>query len=143
MRMTRSSTEETRFYSLSATEQAVNSPYTDLSDRWPSGGFLSTAEDLARFGGAHLSGDFIRAKTRQMIFTSQKTVDAGETGTGLGWRIGMIAKRRIYHHGGDAIGGRAFLLVRPDDMMTVALVANLTFAKFTETQAMALGDVMS
>jgi len=131
-----------RFYSLSATEQAVNSPYTDLSDRWPSGGFLSTAEDLARFGGAHLTGDFLREETRRMMFTSQKTVGGSETGTGLGWRTGMIAKRRIYHHGGDAIGGRAFLLVRPDDMMSVALLANLTFAKFAETQAVALGDVI-
>ena len=130
----------TRFYSL-AKEDVVNSPYTDLSDRWPSGGFLSTAEDLARFGAGQLSGDFLRSDIRQRVFTSQKTADGNDTGTGFAWRIGTIANRRVFHHGGDAIGGRAFLLLRPDDGTVVALLANLTFAKFAELQATALADL--
>ena len=131
----------TRFYSLAKQEVVVNSPYTDLSDRWPSGGFLSTAEDLARFGAGQLSGDFLRSDVRERVFTSQKTIDGNDTGTGFAWRIGTIANRRVYHHGGDAIGGRAFLLLRPDDGTAVALLANLTFAKFAELQATALADL--
>lgn len=129
-----------RYYSLS-NGRVDNAPYTDLSDRWPSGGFLSTTEDLARFGVAHLAGGFLRPDTLRMMFTSQRTVEGVETGVGFGWRIGTLDDRRIYHHGGDAIGGRAFLFLRPEDSMVVALAANLGFARFAERQAMSLADL--
>ncbi len=103
-----------RFYSLSG-DHVANSPYTDLSDRWPSGGFLATAGDLARFGAAHLADGYLRPETRALVFTSQKTSDGKETGVGFAWRIGTMANHRVYHHGGDSIGGRAFLLLRPDE----------------------------
>jgi len=129
-----------RYYSLT-NGQVENAPYTDLSDRWPSGGFLSTTEDLARFGVAHLAGEFFRPDTLRMMFTSQRTVEGVETGVGFGWRIGVLDNRRIYHHGGDAIGGRAFLLLRPEGSIVVALVGNLGFARFAERQAMELADL--
>jgi serine beta-lactamase-like protein LACTB len=77
------------------------------------------------------------------MFTPQRTVDGKETGVGFAWRLGTIANRRIYHHGGDAIGGRAFLLLRPEDSMAVAFAANLGFVKFAEPEAMALADVFA
>ncbi len=40
----------TRFYEVTERRRAVAAPYIDLSDRYPSGGFLSTAEDLVRLG---------------------------------------------------------------------------------------------
>lgn len=42
---------------------------------------------------------------------------------------------RIYHHGGESIGGRAFLIVYPDSKLVVALLANLTFARIAEQDA--------
>jgi len=131
-----------RFYSLSD-GQVTNGPYTDLSDRWPSGGFLSTAEDLARFGAGHLGGAFLNSDTRRLIFTSQSTLDGKQTGVGFAWRIGSMANRRVYHHGGDAIGGRAFLLLRPEDSMAVAFAANLGLAKFAESEAVALANAFA
>ena len=131
----------TRFYSTSG-ERIVNSPYTDLSDRWPSGGMLSTTEDLVRFGAAHLSGEFLKPETRRLMFTSQSTSDGKETGTGLAWRIGLLDGRRIYHHGGDSIGGRAFLLLLPERGTAVALLANFTSARFAEKEAAALADAI-
>jgi CubicO group peptidase (beta-lactamase class C family) len=129
----------TRFYTLSG-DQVANAPYTDLSDRWPSGGFLSTAEDLARFGGLHLSDGFLKPEIRRSIFTSQATADGKETGTGFAWRIATLGGKRVFHHGGDAVGGRAFLLLRPEDGIAVAMLANLNFARFAETQAMQISD---
>jgi serine beta-lactamase-like protein LACTB, mitochondrial len=131
-----------RFYSLTGGEIG-NSPYTDLSDRWPSGGFLSTTEDLLHFGAAHLGGAFLNSDTRRLMFTSQSTVDGKETGVGFGWRIGTIANRRVYHHGGDSIGGRAFLLLWPDKSIVVAFMSNLDRIKFAETEAMALADAFA
>ncbi len=132
----------TRFYSLTAGE-ITNGPYTDLSDRWPSGGFLSTAEDLVRFGASHLYGAYLNSKTRGLMFNSQSTSDGKETGVGFAWRTALIANRRVYHHGGDAIGGRAFLLLLPDDLMAVAFVANLGFTKFGELEATRLANIFS
>ncbi|MEW6207335.1 MAG: serine hydrolase domain-containing protein [Acidobacteriota bacterium] len=125
-----------RFYSRSPDGQLSNEVYTDNSERWAAGGFLSTAEDLAMFGSAHLKDGFLKPETRSLIFTSQRTADGKETSVGIGWRIGRDSQgRRIYHHGGDSIGGRAFLIAYPDSRIVVALLANLTRARFAEQEA--------
>ena len=115
--------------------------YVDLSDRWPSGGFLSTAEELVRFGGAHLDDGFINPQTRQLIFTSQRTTAGNDTGTGFAWRIRNISNGLVYQHAGDQTGGRAFLLVNPATATSVALLTNLTFASFGQPEALALADL--
>jgi serine beta-lactamase-like protein LACTB len=126
----------TRFYSADSNGQLVNAPYTDNSDRWGAGGFLSSVEDLVRFASAHLRDGFLKAETRALMFTSQKTTNGKETNVGLGWRIGKDSKgRRILHHGGDSIGGRAYLLMYPDKDVAVVMLANKTFAKFGEQEA--------
>jgi CubicO group peptidase (beta-lactamase class C family) len=128
-----------RFYG-SSNGAISEAPRVDNSDRIPSGGFLSTAGDLARFGAAHLSGEFLKPSTRALIFTSQKDATGKETGTGLGWRIARISGELVYHHGGDAMGGRAFLLLRPEHDVAVAVVCNLSFARIAENEAMALSQ---
>ena len=129
-----------RFYSRDENGQWLNGPYTDNSNRWAAGGFLSTAEDLAHFASAHLKNGYLKPETRTLMFTSQKTSDGKETGVGLGWRIGKDeAGRRILHHGGESIGGRAFMLVYPDQKVVVVMLGNLTFARFGEKEALSLG----
>ena len=110
---------------------------SDVSDRWPSGGFLSTADDLVRFGTGILQPGFLRAELREMAFTSQKGEDGKETNVGLAWRIARDEQgRRYVHHGGDSIGGRAFLLVYPDLGVTVAMTTNVSSAAFNEREAL-------
>lgn len=108
----------------------------DLSDRLPSGGLVSTAADLARFlqGVASLP-----ASTRKLLFSSMATADGTPTGVGLGWRLARDASGRAYaHHGGDTVGGRALVLLYPDEGVGVVLLANLSFARITEQDALAL-----
>ncbi|HEY2975796.1 MAG TPA: serine hydrolase [Pyrinomonadaceae bacterium] len=126
----------TRFYSRDSTGQIVAAPETDLSDRLPAGGFLSTVEDLARFGSALLKDGFLKSETRNLMFTSQRTADGKETGVGLAWRISKDEKgRRILHHGGDSVGARAFMLIYPEQKIVVVMLSNLTFARFAEQDA--------
>ena len=40
------------------------------------------------------------------------------------------------HHGGDSIGGRAFLLVYPDQKVVVAMTTNISSASFNEQEAL-------
>jgi len=115
----------------------------DSSYKWPSGGYLSTASDLVRFGSAHLADGFLKPETRALLFTSQKTAAGEETGVGIGWRIGKekTTGRRFYHHGGSIEGGRAFLLLLPEEGVAVAILANLSRAEFAEAEALKLAEL--
>ena len=119
----------TRFYSLDAGKNVINAPYIDSSESWAGGGFLSTSEDLVRFGCAHLRSDFLKEKTLKEMFTSQKTLEGKETGTGFGWRIKKDKEGRLYYfHPGENVGGRSYLVIYPKEKVVVAMLHNLTGA---------------
>ena len=118
-----------RFYSLDADKNVINAPYVDRSYSWAGGGFLSTSEDLVRFGSAHLQKGFLKEETLKVMFTSQKTSDGKETGTGWGWRINKDKEGRTYYfHPGENVGGRSYLLMYPEKKVAVAMLHNLTGA---------------
>ena len=129
-----------RFYRKDAdlfNERAIDSSY-----KWPSAGYLSTASDLVRFASAHLRDGYLKPETRALLFTTQRTAAGEETGVGIGWRIGKDgAGRRILHHGGAIEGGRAFLLIYPDEKIAVAILANLSGARFAEGEAQKLAEL--
>ncbi len=132
----------TRFYAKTSDNKWNNETFTDNSDRWAAGGFVSTAEDLAIFGSESLKDGFLKAETSALIFTSQKTKDGKETGVGFAWRIGKDSKgRTIYHHGGESVGGRAFLIVYPESKIVIAMMCNLTFARFAEADAEKISEL--
>lgn len=110
----------------------------DTSYKWPSGGYISTAEDLARFAIAHLDDARVSPAMRALLFTPQRFASGEEIvvqegrGIGLSWRIERdAAGRRILHHGGAGRGNRAMVLLYPDDGLGVTYVGNL--------QAMSIG----
>ncbi len=115
----------TRFYMRTRAGGVLNAPYVDNSYKWAGGGFLSTAEDLVRFGMAHLRPGFLQPATLELLWTSQRTNDGEETNYGIGWGVGTDHHgRRVVHHGGSSVGGRAFLLLFPDEGVVVAVLAN-------------------
>lgn len=131
-----------RPYRRASGDVLENENPVDNSYKWPSAGFLSTATDVARFGAAQLDGDFLKPETRALLFTSQKTVDGKETKVGLGWRITTSeAGRHFYHHGGAIEGGRAFILLLPEGRVAVAILTNLTGARFAEDDALKLAEL--
>ena len=131
-----------RFYLRDGDGALRNERPIDSSYKWPSAGYLATAEDLVRLASAHLKPGFLKADTLALLFISQKTASGEETGVGLGWRIGRdAAGRRILHHGGAIEGGRAFVLLYPDQGVAVALLANLSRAGFAEDEAMELAAI--
>ncbi len=56
-------------------------PAIDLSDRLPAAGFLSTADDLARFGIPLTGGKLVRPETAAMMFRSQRAIAGEKTAT--------------------------------------------------------------
>ncbi|MGE3384882.1 MAG: serine hydrolase domain-containing protein [Pyrinomonadaceae bacterium] len=118
-----------RFYSLDANKEVTHAPYIDQSCDWAGGGLLSTSEDLVRFGSAHIDSGYLKKETLSEMFTSQRTPDGKETGTGWAWRIKSDRDRRLYYfHPGENVGGRSYLWVYPKEKVVVAMIHNITGA---------------
>jgi len=79
--------ERSRFYARTTAGSLENAPYVDNSYKWAGGGFLSTPEDLVRFGSALLRPGFLTANSLNLLFSSQKTSAGQETNYGIGWGI--------------------------------------------------------
>ncbi len=109
-----------RFYETQATGKYLMAPSVDHSYKWPAGGFLSTAEDLARFGSALLQAGLLKPASRQLLFTPQGTKDGTPTGYGIGWFV----EPEFVHHGGDSVGGASILLLHPGSRTVVAITSN-------------------
>lgn len=104
---------------------ATNAPYVDNSYKWAGGGFLSTTEDLARFGRKLLEGKLLQPATRDLLWTSQQTREGNATGYGMGWRSGRdAAGRQWVGHTGGSVGGTANLLIYPEQHLIIAVLVN-------------------
>ena len=119
----------TRFYERGADSGFVPAPPVDNSYKWAGGGFLSTAEDLVRFGSALLEPGFLKAATLELLFTSQKTSAGEPTGYGVGWFVATDGRgHRWVSHGGSSVGGTAAFGVDRDSRVVIAITSNLTGA---------------
>ena len=111
------------------------SPFVDMSSKWAGGGMLSTSEDLVRFASALLPDApqrFLRAETREMLFTPTTRLMPPVFGYGMGWMAGRDADlRRVSMHFGAGSGTTAWIGVYPDDRMAIAVLANLGHAGFS------------
>jgi serine beta-lactamase-like protein LACTB, mitochondrial len=132
--------ERARFYELTKAGNAENTPYVDNSYKWAGGGFLSTAEDLVRFGSALLRPGFLKEESLKQLFASQKTKAGDETGYGIGWGVGKTSNGKIFYaHSGGAVGGTSQLIVYPESGVVIAMINNLSDApwKVEEVRAVA------
>jgi serine beta-lactamase-like protein LACTB len=134
--------QRSRFYELAKDGNPENAPYVDNSYKWAGGGFLSTAEDLVRFGSALLQPGILKAESLKTLFTSQKTKSREETGYGVGWGVHKSKSGRLtYEHSGGSVGGHSQLILYPETRVVVALVTNSSDAdwKREEVEAVAEG----
>ena len=121
--------ERTRFYEADSTGTIAVAPTVDNSYKWAGGGFLSTAEDLVRFGSAHLKPGWLSAPSLDLLFTPQHTTDGRATQYGVGWFIATDSLgHRIMYHGGGSVGGTTAFVVDRDAGIVFALTTNLTDA---------------
>ena len=117
----------TRFYEVTGRRRAVPAPYIDLSDRYPSGGFLSTAEDLVRLGLGVTSPTFLDDRSRALLFTSQRTQAGEATGYGFGFEVGETPVGPVAGHTGNVVGGTAGIFIHPATRVVLALATNIGF----------------
>lgn len=129
-----------RTYSVSAAGVAP-APEDDLSGRWPSGGYLSSTDDLARLGRAVLAPGLLNSASLAIMLTPQRLASGEATSVGIGWRVSVDPGGRQYlHHAGSSNGGSAFLLVYPNEQLVVAMASN-AFAQWGERDALAIAAI--
>ncbi len=114
-----------RGYRRDGKGRLLNCRLADTSNKVPGGGLLSTAEDLARFGGALLGGKLLSPGTRKLAWTSQKTRDGKRTGYGLGFQVRTWKGRKEVDHTGGQPGTSTILYILPREGTVLVLLSNL------------------
>jgi CubicO group peptidase (beta-lactamase class C family) len=117
-----------RFYEIQNGKQ-VHAALVDNSYKWAGGGLLSTPVDLVKLGTGLMTYSILGKETVEKLFTPQLLSTGMNTYYGLGWRIGKdLHGRKIVHHGGLSDGGRAFIIIYPENDLVIALTANISGA---------------
>jgi serine beta-lactamase-like protein LACTB, mitochondrial len=120
----------------------VPSPPNNFSGRWASGGFLSTVDDLLRFGSAHVrypGSGFLSDRTLQLLMRPQSGLPP-IAGYGLGWMTAYdLHGRLVRFHFGAGSGATALLAIWPNQQVALAIMGNLGQARlpFNRLAAMA------
>ncbi len=90
------------------------------------GGYLSTSDDIAKFGQAYLNNDVLD-KTVISEFLTSENVNGNPTYYGLGWQVSEDKKGRpFYGHVGNGVGGYSNLFIYPKEQMVFSILINCT-----------------
>ena len=84
----------TRFYQKTDSGTVRNADFLDSSYKIPGGGWLSSAEDMARFEVAILNDKLVKRATRDLMWTPLKPSDGSKDSYGLGWGSGRRGRHR-------------------------------------------------
>jgi serine beta-lactamase-like protein LACTB, mitochondrial len=105
-----------------------NASLMDSSYKIPAGGFVSTAEDMARFAIAVQNGVLIKPETFAQMTRSGTTRDGQDTGYGYGWyvehREGRTPDGSVWH-GGVQQGFTSDLWILPKKHFALVILTNL------------------
>lgn len=117
----------TRFYQKKDSGEVLNADFLDSSYKIPGGGWLSSAEDMAKFEVAILNDKLIRRATRDLMWTPLKPSDGKEDRYALGWGWSKHNDREVAgvgHTGGQQGTSTAFVIA-PDQRAGVVVLTNL------------------
>lgn len=117
------------FYERDAEGRLRNAHTVDQSNKWASGGFVSTPSDLVRFGSAMLEGELLSVETVEMLWTPQQLRSGEATDYGLGWFVRRPRGELMVGHPGRSIGGGTGFMILPDRGLVVAVTSNVTGAE--------------
>jgi CubicO group peptidase (beta-lactamase class C family) len=115
----------TRFYHKDESGKVLNADFLDSSYKIPGGGWLSSAEDMARFEVAVLSDKLIHRATRDVMWTPLKTADGSKNDYALGWETGKELGVLDVGHGGGQQGTSTFIMLVPERRAGVVVLTNM------------------
>ncbi|MGH7571420.1 MAG: serine hydrolase domain-containing protein [Gemmatimonadota bacterium] len=97
----------------------------DTSFKLAGGGLLSTAADLARFGGALLEGELLSPESRASMLEPVALPGGETTPFGMGWLVGSKFGQKYAIIAGQQEEVSSILLILPEPGIAVALMSNL------------------
>jgi CubicO group peptidase (beta-lactamase class C family) len=124
--------------------------FRDVSENLPAGGWLSTAEDLARFVAAFESGNLVKPATRDRMLERPELLDGTPAPNpfgspnyyyGAGIMVGPVDGRLAWFHTGGQTGASALLYWFPDSKIAVALMTNRDGSAIREPLARKLEEI--
>jgi len=120
----------------------LNARAVDNSYKWAGGGFLSSVEDLVRYGAAHLAPGYLDEESLALLQTSQRLRSGEQTDYGMGWRVWTTdSGRRAVGHTGGSVGGTTAMVLFPEEGVVVAVIANMSGASRQAQTALAIGEL--
>jgi CubicO group peptidase (beta-lactamase class C family) len=90
----------------------------------PSGAFLSTVLDLAKWDAALYEERVLRKASRDAMWSPVRLTSGASSGYGFGWTLDSLDGHWRVHHGGALPGFRAEMARFPDDSLTVIVLMN-------------------
>jgi D-alanyl-D-alanine carboxypeptidase len=90
----------------------------------PSGAFLSSVLDLAKWDAALYTDRILKQSVRDQMWSPVKLNNGASHPYGFGWQLDTVGGHRRVHHGGSLPGFRAALARFVDDKLTVVVLTN-------------------
>jgi serine beta-lactamase-like protein LACTB, mitochondrial len=115
----------TRFYSKTGSGTVQNADFLDSSYKIPGGGWISSAEDMARFEVAILNDKLMKPVTRDVMWTASKPSAHDGGGYGLGWGTFSEGGVRYVGHSGGQQGCSTDFLIAPEKRVGVVVLTNM------------------
>ena len=115
----------TRFYQKTKSGTVENAHFLDSSYKIPGGGWLSSAEDMARFEVAILNDKLLKPATRTLMWTPLHPSAAQPDTYALGWGTGAEDGIRYVGHDGGQQGTSTNFLIAPQKQVGVVVLANM------------------
>jgi CubicO group peptidase (beta-lactamase class C family) len=115
----------TRFYQKTESGKVQNADFLDSSYKIPGGGWLSSAEDMARFEVAILNDKLVRRATRDLMWTPLKPSDGSKDEYGLGWGNGNQDGIASVGHNGGQQGTSTSFSIAPAQRAGVVVLTNM------------------
>jgi serine beta-lactamase-like protein LACTB len=117
--------QRTRFYHQDKSGLVVNAELLDSSYKIPGGGWLSSADDMARFEVAILHDVLLRRVTRDVMWTPQRLADGSTSEYALGWGTGKGLGELDVGHGGGQQGTSTFFMILPQRETGIVVLTNM------------------
>jgi D-alanyl-D-alanine carboxypeptidase len=90
----------------------------------PSGAFLSTVLDLAKWDAALYTDKFLKQATREQMWTPARLNSGATHPYGFGWELAPLGNHKQVNHGGSLPGFRAQYARFVDDKLSLIVLTN-------------------
>jgi len=123
----------TQFYNKKSRAQIIIGPEVSNEHKVAGGGFVSTSEDLIRFGNEIISPKILGQLSVGELLKPQKISDGKSTGYGVGFGISNTPKGTPkYSHSGGGIGATTMLMMYPEEQVVIVVLTNLSNASIRD-----------